>query len=466
MLLNIATLVLLSLWLGAMIGGLALMRQAGRWRWIGLVIAVQGLILLVFQGLLSTYPIGIGDPLIRVKFWDLLSQAAVVLGALAVVAVVLWWLAKHIRYSIDQQLRRRGLALFLLLGMPLIATPAFYTMWQTSIPERERERNPDLRAINLPEGFEWSIYARGTMDNPTAIAFGAENELYIADIAGDLWIGRDQNNDQQIDSLSKWAGDFDLLVGLVWRDGELYCASSGKIEALRDSDGDGVADSRRIVVDNLPSMILQPHSNNGLAFGPDGRLYFGVGSTTDGKFEENELAASILSVNPDGTDLRPYARGLGNVFDVAFNADGALFGGDNGPSSVEGNDPPDEFNYLVEGEHYGYPYFFGDPPSDGGTRGALISFPAHTVPTGVTFYSGNQYPQIYSDSAFLTLWQTGEVVHIEVGQTSNGDYLAKSTTFADGMLYPIDVITGPDGNLYIADFGTSAIYRITYNGAR
>jgi len=28
------------------------------------------------------------------------------------------------------------------------------------------------------------------------------------------------------------------------------------------------------------------------------------------------------------------------------------------------------------------------------------------------------------------------------------------------------VITGPDGNLYIADFGTSAIYRITYNGVR
>ena len=40
-------------------------------------------------------------------------------------------------------------------------------------------------------------------------------------------------------------------------------------------------------------MILKPHSNNGIAFGPDGRLYFGVGSTTNAEFETNNLAASI-----------------------------------------------------------------------------------------------------------------------------------------------------------------------------
>ena len=31
---------------------------------------------------------------------------------------------------------------------------------------------------------------------------------------------------------------------------------------------------------------------------------------------------------------------------------------------------------------------------------------------------------------------------------------------------PIDIVVGPDGDLYVADFGTSVIYRIRYQGAK
>jgi glucose/arabinose dehydrogenase len=154
---------------------------------------------------------------------------------------------------------------------------------------------------------------------------------------------------------------------------------------------------------------------------------------------------------------------LGNSFDVAFNSDGELFAGDNGPSAFNGEDPPDEFNHIVEGGHYGFPYYFGDPPKNGGTRGALVSFPPHSVPTGLSFYTGDTYPAEYSDSGFMTLWQRGDIVRLEVARATNGNYLSRSTTFGSGFLYPIDVITGPDGNLYVADFGTSVIYRITYD---
>ena len=464
--LNLATLALLALWIGAAIGGVWLVRQRGVWRIVGIVLLIESILMLVMQVLLSTYPIGIGDPLIRVKFVEVIKQAGLTLLVVSLIGLMLYTFWRTIHYAIDQQQKRRLLVGLLMVALPIIAVPSFVTMWKTSIPPRERERDPNKRDISLPDGFKWSVYATGTMDNPTTITFAPDGTLFIADIAGDLWLAKDTNSDNTIDSITKWAGDFDLLVGLAWRDGELFCASSGKIEALRDSDGDGTADQRRMVVDNLPSMILKPHSNNGLAFGPDGRLYFGVGSTTDGKYEEAPLAASILSVKPDGTDLKPYARGLGYTFDVAFNSSGDLFGGDNAPSNQGGENAPDEFNYFKEGEHYGYPYYYGDPPKNGGTKGALISFPPHSVPTGVTFYSGDQYPPAYRDSAFITLWQTGEIAHIEVGKTATGDYLARNIPFASGFLYPIDVINGPDGNLYVADFGTSAIYRITFSGER
>jgi glucose/arabinose dehydrogenase len=89
-----------------------------------------------------------------------------------------------------------------------------------------------------------------------------------------------------------------------------------------------------------------------------------------------------------------------------------------------------------------------------------VTFPAHSVPTGVSFYSGESFPAEYFDNAFLTLWSSGELQRIEVGRTTAGRYLSRATAFASGFLYPIGVVTGPDGALYVADFGTSAIYRI------
>lgn len=212
-------------------------------------------------------------------------------------------------------------------------------------------------------------------------------------------------------------------------------------------------------------MVLMPHSNNGIAVGRDGRLYFGVGSTTNnGTHEPNPRAAAVLSVKPDGSDLQTYADGLGNSFDVAFNSNGDLFGGDNSPSGDGGDDDPsDEFNYLVKGAHYGYPYYYGDGNPQPGIQAPLAQFPAHSAPTGVTFYLGATYPVDYRDTAFVTLWKRGEIAHVEVARTPGGNYLSRTTTFGQGFLYPIDVITGPDGNLYVANFGTSAVYRITYD---
>jgi len=461
MALTIGSLALLALLLCLAVYGALLLRRPGQ-RLAGGTLLLLALALLALQVVLSTFPFGIGDPLIRVPFWQLLQQTGMILAALGVAAglvlAVARWLAPRVARSRRPRLATAGL----LLLLPVAAGGAMYTMARVGVPERERERDPSKRRIALQSGFEWTIYAQGTIDNPTAIAFGEDGKLYIADIAGTLWVAQ-QGDGEAIESITRWADGFDLLVGLAWHEGELYAASSGKIEALRDTNGDGVADERRLVVDGLPSMVFRPHSNNGLAFGRDGRLYFGVGSTTNGQVEQHPLAAAILSVEPDGSDLQVYARGLGNSFDVAFNRDGELFAGDNGPSAVDGVEPPDEFNHIVKGEHYGFPYFFGDPPSDGGTRGALVSFPPHSVPTGVTFYTGNTYPAEFTDSAFVTLWQRGEIQRVEVARTATGDYLSRTTEFARGFLYPIDVVTGPDGNLYVADFGTSAIYRITYD---
>jgi putative membrane-bound dehydrogenase-like protein len=457
-----AVLVLLVLLgLGSFAGALLLLRRGAR-RLVGGLLLLEVLLAAAALVALCTVPVGIGTTFIRLPAplgpgeW---AASAVALGLVAAASFVAGrGLRKWLSSAGDSRLVAAGA----LLAAPLIAAASMAGLVYASTPARERERDPSKRTIALASGFEWNIFVQGTIDNPTTIAFGPDGKLYIADIGGALWVADDADHDGRAEQIRRFADGFELLIGLAWHSQELYAASSGKIEALRDSDGDGVADQRRLVVDGLPSMILKPHSNNGIAFGPDGRLYFGVGSTTNDQFESNELAASILSVKPDGSDLRVVARGLGNSFDLAFDPQGELFAGDNSPIGAE-DEAPDEFNQIIEGEHYGFPYFYGDPP-DRSTRGPLISFPPHSVPTGVTFYSGQRYPQEYRGAAFITLWNLGELVRIDVEHAADGTVAARETTFGSGFLYPIDVITGPDGNLYVADFGTSAIYRITYAG--
>jgi glucose/arabinose dehydrogenase len=64
-------------------------------------------------------------------------------------------------------------------------------------------------------------------------------------------------------------------MGLAWRDGRLYLADPPELVALTDTDGDGRADQREVILSGFG------HTDNGslhgLTFGPEGLLYFTMG---------------------------------------------------------------------------------------------------------------------------------------------------------------------------------------------
>ncbi len=122
------------------------------------------------------------------------------------------------------------------------------------------------------------------------------------------------------------------------------------------------------------------HLINGIAISPDNRfVYFNSGSRTDhGEVEDNQgkfpglreapLTSAILRVPVTGQDLvlpadeaalraagYLFADGVRNTFDLAFAADGDLFGTENGPD----RDMNEELNWLREGHHYGFPWRMG-----------------------------------------------------------------------------------------------------------
>ena len=121
------------------------------------------------------------------------------------------------------------------------------------------------------------------------------------------------------------------------------------------------------------------HLFNGIVISPDGQwLYVNSGSRTDhGEVETNNGAFNDLREEPitsaifrlpadsnelllknDAAALKPYlfADGTRNAYDLAFAPNDELFGVDNGPDA----DYADELNWLREGQHYGFPWRFGN----------------------------------------------------------------------------------------------------------
>src|SRR5574341_708880 len=108
----------------------------------------------------------------------------------------------------------------------------------------------------------------------------------------------DDNLDGVADRVTEFANGLRQPEGLAWGKDGLYVTVTDKLLLLKDLDGDDVADTTEFIVEGVPGEVYAFHQSSGLTFGPDGRLYIGVGSTTDHRPETYPLAARILSVNP------------------------------------------------------------------------------------------------------------------------------------------------------------------------
>ena len=107
----------------------------------------------------------------------------------------------------------------------------------------------------------------------------------------------------------------------------------------------------RTVLTGLASAGI--HNGGRIAFGPDGKLYAGVGDAgnTASAQDRNSLNGKILRINPDGSVPSGAVWSLGhrNVQGLAWDARGRLW------ASEFGQDTFDEVNLIRRGRNYGWP---------------------------------------------------------------------------------------------------------------
>lgn len=314
-----------------------------------------------------------------------------------------------------------------------------------------------LAAPVVPAGFQIAPVIT-QIHHPTRLAWGPDGRLYIAQQTGEI-IAVQLKDGREIAREQVAKAKLNVL-GITLKDEKMWVSDPGVI-AVYTRTPEGRYEGRTEIVTGIPH---GRHQNDGFAWGPDGKLYWGLGSKEDRGPEDHPWSGSIMRMNPDGTGLELYAKGLRNPYGIGFAPDGKLWVTDNGV-----DDPPtsDELNLIVQGGDYGYPTVFEMPPAGSPTRAPAALFGDHNSTNGLAIYTGYRFPKRYEGGIFVAQWGSSfdevtgrSVAFVDVSDPAKGEV----TLFAEGFNRPLDVSMGPNGDLWVADFLAGVIYRIWYMG--
>jgi glucose/arabinose dehydrogenase len=275
--------------------------------------------------------------------------------------------------------------------------------------------------LNLPEEFEISVAAEG-LKRPRFMALSPDHRLFVTDLynltdnkRGAIYI---------LENFNERAGRFGKVTVYLKqlrnpnsvsfhtdRDGNswLYIALTDKLVRYRYHNGDNAPVSAPEVLATFPDYGLNYkyggwHLTRTIAFSPNGKLYVAVGSSCNACEETEQVRASIIEMNEDGTERRTYARGLRNAVGIKWVGN-QLFATDMGADHLGNNSPSDTMYIVSEGANYGWPYCYqqqsrilADPQFHSSKRRlncnsvppAYAAFNAHSSPLGFEFFdAGN-----------------------------------------------------------------------------
>jgi putative membrane-bound dehydrogenase-like protein len=392
--------------------------------------------------------------------------------------------------------------------------------------------DPRLKGYLTPDGFKLEIVAtEPAVVNPVGMTFGPDGTLYVMEWATDpvtqgRWFEfketfryRDGST-KQVATMKKFVADLvkvlrpNLITGkydraepiiadelpstIVYHDGWLYTASRGTVRRYRQSRPGGPWDVREIIAQGFCG--FHHHQVSGLTFGNDGKLY--ITSGDDDNFAEGSdgsratilRTGAVFRCNPDGSQMEAYSLGYRNPYrDLAFDDKFNFFHADND------NEDGSKFTgcrlvHVADGIDYGWRLKQGarccQPDF---TRGAIAGeLPGKVAPmlktgrgspAGLLIYNDTRLPEQYRGLLYYPDVFRKLVRAYKVGPTGATFAVTHEMEFissTDPLFRPCQMVTGPDGAVYICDWRTDSggagrlsgdgihgrIYRLTWAGTK
>ena len=356
------------------------------------------------------------------------------------------------------------------------------------------------------------------INDPTALAFGPDGRLYVGQLDGQIvaltLVGHDVIGAELIAS----SDIFETVLGIAFSpaDGELYVShtelyggESGNAYPGTISRLAAPAYERIDVITGLPVSTAE-HGTNSIVFDTDGQIYIAQGGTSNNGIPserfprpETPLSAAILIANVadpefDGTiiyeppgvasdtnalaggDVRVFATGFRNVYDLVVHSNGNVYATDNGPNAPDGDvstgcanasqgvSGPDELNLVVEGHWYGHPNrnrgrdderqcTYRAPDDESGEAAPPIATLGYfTSSDGMIEYLSDAFGGVMQGNLVYVEWAQGRIWRVQLGDDGRS-VLAISQLVPDALNRPLDLVEGPDGTLYIAEMAAGRI---------
>lgn len=248
--------------------------------------------------------------------------------------------------------------------------------------EHESADNPPKRASRpagamprAPSGFSVREFAVG-LEKPRIVQVAPNGDVFVVESnAGRVQVLRDADGDGKAESRALYAEGLKRPFGLAFyptgaeAPTHVYVANTDSVVRFPYQNGDTRARGQaEVLINNLPSgheaVGGGGHWTRDLAFSPDNRrLFVSVGSRSNVSDDESERRrAVILAFTPDGKNETLYASGIRNPVGLAVDpATGALWTSVNERDELGDNLVPDYVTRVQEGGFYGWPwYYLGD----------------------------------------------------------------------------------------------------------
>ncbi len=342
-----------------------------------------------------------------------------------------------------------------------------------------------VNALKVPAGFKIEVWADGVPE-ARSLALGDNGTVFVANRnLSNVYAIVSNGNKREVKTILKGQK---APNGVVFDKGTLYVAERHRItrydgiESRLDNVGAG-----KVVIDNLDPTNQAGHFWKYMTMGPDGKLYFNIGSPQNITMP-TYMEASIVRVDPNTGVLENFAQGVRNSVGMDFHpTTKALWFTEHGRDWMGTDLPNDELNVATKvGQHFGFPYCHqGDvlDPIYGGNRSCSEFTPPvaklgpHIAPLGMKFYTGNMFPPEYKNSILIAQhgsWNRDPKIGYNVIRV-NIDAEGKALTypFVDGFLQndradppmwgrPVDVLQLKDGSILFSDDYNGIIYRVSY----
>jgi putative heme-binding domain-containing protein len=314
----------------------------------------------------------------------------------------------------------------------------------------------------LADGIEVTLWAENPLLNkPVQMNFDPRGRLWV--VSSELYpqiepgqaatdkiiVLEDSTGAGKADKATVFADGLLIPTGIELGDGGAYVAQSTELLHFKDTNGDGKADERRIVLSGFGTEDTH-HNLHTLRWGPDGRLYMNqsVYTRTDTETPHGVVrlkAGGTFRFDPRDQRTEVLYRGLingwGHVFDAHGNSlltDGAGFQG---------------VSWGVAGATY---------RTLAPARREIDSISPGRYPkfAGIEVVRSERFPADWQGDVITLDFRAHRVVRFKVTEQGSG-FATKEMpdvmrTTADSFR-PIDVRVGPDGALYIADWSNPII---------